>query len=42
MPHNLLFLKKFICSSPGHSTLMAGTLVVSKDPAAYLLAQPEE
>jgi azurin/glucose/arabinose dehydrogenase len=33
---------EFICSFPGHWNLMSGTLVVTKDPAAYLLADPEK
>jgi azurin len=32
---------EFICSFPGHWNLMAGTLIVTKDPAGYLLAHPE-
>jgi len=33
---------EFICSFPGHWNLMTGTLIVTKDPAAYLLAHPEK
>ncbi len=31
---------EYVCTMPGHWTLMYGTLVVSKDPDAYLLAHP--
>lgn len=33
---------EFICTFPGHWNLMSGDLIVTKDPAAYLLAHPEK
>lgn len=31
---------EYVCTMPGHWTLMYGVLIVSKDPDAYLLAHP--